>query len=122
MNIFESLENLQVSEECFNDIIEVVEKLLLEDEFTERLNNSKIYNQNRNKAIENVQKLDKIASPQDRLKAEIFMKHGKKLPQDLANKMDSHFKEARKNAKSGDFETKYNRKEDEIDSKYHPAD
>ena len=30
MNIFESLENLQVSEECFNDIIRIVEKLITE--------------------------------------------------------------------------------------------
>ena len=31
MNIFESLENLNVSEECFNDIIGIVEDLLSED-------------------------------------------------------------------------------------------
>jgi hypothetical protein len=31
MNIFESLENLQVSEECFDEIIEIVEEILSED-------------------------------------------------------------------------------------------
>jgi hypothetical protein len=31
MNIFENLENLQVSEECFNDIMGIVEEILSED-------------------------------------------------------------------------------------------
>lgn len=31
MGIFESLENLEISEECFNDIMNMVEKLLSED-------------------------------------------------------------------------------------------
>ena len=31
MNIFESLENLNVSEECFNDIVDIVEYFLGED-------------------------------------------------------------------------------------------
>lgn len=122
MNIFENLENLQVSEECFNDIIEVVEKLLLEDEFTERLKNSNDYNQNRNKTIDNVQRLDNIASPQDRLKAAIFIKHDKPLPKDLQNKMENHFNEVKKIRKNGDFQRKYYRKDDEIDFKNHPAD
>lgn len=30
MDIFESLENLQVSEECFNDILNIVEEYILE--------------------------------------------------------------------------------------------
>ena len=30
MNIFESLENLQISEECFNDIMDIVEEILSE--------------------------------------------------------------------------------------------
>ena len=30
MNIFESLENLQVSEECFNDILSIVEEIINE--------------------------------------------------------------------------------------------
>ena len=34
MNIFESLENLPVSEECFNDILDIVEDLI--NETTER--------------------------------------------------------------------------------------
>jgi hypothetical protein len=32
MNIFENLENLNVSEECFNDIMGIVEEILSEDE------------------------------------------------------------------------------------------
>ena len=31
MNIFESLENLNVSEECFNDIMDIVEEIINED-------------------------------------------------------------------------------------------
>lgn len=31
MSIFESLENLQVSEECFNDILNIVEEIINED-------------------------------------------------------------------------------------------
>ena len=31
MDIFESLENLQISEECFNDIMDIVEKVLAKD-------------------------------------------------------------------------------------------
>ena len=30
MNIFESLENLEISEECFNDIMDIVEEILSE--------------------------------------------------------------------------------------------
>ena len=33
MNIFKSLENLNVSEECFEDIVTMVEAMLSEDEF-----------------------------------------------------------------------------------------
>lgn len=34
MNILESLENLQVSEECFNDIVKIVEELLNESDYS----------------------------------------------------------------------------------------
>lgn len=34
MNIYESLENLQVSEECFNDIMGIVEEILSESEYS----------------------------------------------------------------------------------------
>lgn len=38
MNIFESLESLNVSEKCFNDIISIIEELLSEDVYHEILN------------------------------------------------------------------------------------
>lgn len=41
MNIFESLENLNVSEECFNDIMGIVEKLITEADNENNNGNSK---------------------------------------------------------------------------------
>ena len=43
MNIFESLENLNVSEECFNDIVQLVEYFISEEE----LDMEKVYNSGR---------------------------------------------------------------------------
>jgi hypothetical protein len=76
MDIFESLENLNVSEECFEDIVSIVEELLNERNYMNRQHKqnweiSKIpgsYNDNASKLADtevNIKRLKRFAAPKE---------------------------------------------------------
>ena len=88
MNIFESLENLNVSEECFDEIMGIVEEIInevsvgnLSQKATKSLEKAKVANQ---EAIKNFKKEQKKEQP-DELKLSRYADEGNKAAQKYRN-------------------------------------